>query len=287
MKRVALITCRVLPEPDFDEDLLLKALAHAGVDAEMLAWDDGGDPGAYDLCVLRSCWNYFEQPDAFLDWIARADRATVLSNDISVLRWNLHKRYLLELEAAGVPVIPTAWVDRGSEIDLQELMTARGWDHVVVKPAVSAGSFQTQQFRIDTVVQAQSFLNTLVRERDAMVQRFMSAVETSGERALVWIDGELTHAVRKLPRFADGVEQVSEAIPISVAERAVADRALSCVKGDLLYGRVDVVDDDNGNPVVSELELLEPSLFLLQYPPALERFVAAIARPQTVPRRGG
>jgi glutathione synthase/RimK-type ligase-like ATP-grasp enzyme len=111
-----------------------------------------------------------------------------------------------------------------------------------------------------------------------MVQRHTPGFEDPGERALVWIDGELTHAVRKSPRFEGGAEQVSEALPLSREERALAEKAIARVEGELLYARVDVVADADGTLLVSELELMEPSLFLLQNPPALERFVRAIAR---------
>lgn len=278
MNRVALVTCRELPEPDFDEDILIDALRRANLQPELLPWDGDGDPGAYDLCVLRSCWNYFERPEAFLGWIDAAARVTRLANTAGVVRWNLHKRYLSELADAGVPVVPTVWVDRGTSRDVRALITETGWERIVIKPAVSAASFQTRPFAGDDLDGAQSFLDGLASERDVMIQRFMATVETSGERALVYIDGEMTHAVRKLPRFADGIEQVSGALPVSDRERALAESALRCAGTDVMYGRVDVVEDDTGAILVSELELIEPSLFLLQHRPALDRFVAAIGR---------
>jgi hypothetical protein len=279
MTNVALVTCLELPEPDPDEELLLEALRQAGIRAELLSWDDSqADPGAFDLCVLRSCWNYYEDPKAFFAWIAAAASCSRVANPANVVRWNLHKRYLQRLEPADVSIIPTAWFEQGQIVDLIATMRARGWDDVVVKPAVSARSFCTQRFRIDQVGEGQAFLAALVRERDAMVQRYMPAVEGAGEQALVWISGEFTHAVRKSPRFAGGVERVSDALSVSYQEKAIANRALSCVDGELLYARVDVMNDDDGNLLVSEIELMEPSLFLLQCPAALERFVRAIGR---------
>jgi hypothetical protein len=279
MTNVALVTCLELPEPDPDEELLSHALRQAGIRAELLAWDDPhADPGAFDLCVLRSCWNYYEDPQAFLAWIAAAASCSRLANPADVVRWNLHKRYLQRLEAADVSIIPTVWFKQGETVDLVATMRAHGWSDVAVKPAVSAGSFCTRRFRVDQVGEGQAFLVALVRERDAMVQRYMPAVEGVGERALVWIDGEFTHAVRKHPRFSGGVERVSDALAVSDQEKAIANRALSCVDGELLYARVDVMNDDEGDLLVSEIELMEPSLFLLQCPAALERFVNAIGR---------
>jgi hypothetical protein len=276
---VALITCRNLPEPDPDQEPLLDALRQAGLRAEMLAWDDPeADPAAFDLCRLHSCWDYYRNPALFLDWIERGARVTRLVNPASAVRWNLHKSYLRRLGDAGVPIIPTEWIARGERVDLHDTMLSNEWNEVVVKPAISASSFSTRRFRIDQVVVAQAFLDTLIESRDMMVQHYMPSVETAGERSLVWIDGEFTHAVRKMPRFADGIQQTSDATPVATHERRVGEQALDCVDSELLYARVDLIEDDDGNPLVSELELMEPSLFLLECPAALERLVNGIVR---------
>jgi hypothetical protein len=177
-----------------------------------------------------------------------------------------------------VPIVPTEFVRRGSTRRLDDILHAHGWDAVVVKPVVSAGSFRTERFSTATAAAGQGFLDGLVAERDAMVQRWMPSVETYGERSLVWIDGVITHGVRKTPRFSGGVEQVSGEVPIADDERAFAERALAPFASDLLYARVDMVREDDGTLRLMELELIEPSLFLRQSPLALDRFAAAIAR---------
>lgn len=279
MPSVAVVTCLKMPEPDHDQDLLLGALRQSGLHAELLAWDDpDGDPGAFDLCVLRSCWDYYRDPPRFLAFVADATKRSRLWNPEKIIRWNLHKRYLNELENAGLPIIPTVWFDKGATVDLAAVMETNGWDDVVAKPAISASSFSTERFRMDRVDEGQRFLDTMLGERDAMVQLFIKDATGKGERALVWIDGELTHAVRKFPRFAGDGENVSEALPIAEDERAIAHQALSLIEGDLLYGRVDVMNDDDGMLLVSEFELMEPSLFLRQCPEALGRFVDAVGR---------
>jgi hypothetical protein len=277
MKSVAIVTCRVLPEPDPDQELLLDAIREAGLHAGLLPWDDpASDPASRDLCVMRSCWNYYEDPAAFLSWTEIAARRSRLFNAAGTVRWNHHKSYLAELERAGVPIIPTVWFRRGDSADLSDVMEKQGWNDVVVKPAVSASSFRTERFSDRTVEPGNRFLSALLGERDAMVQKYMTAVEGEGEQAIVWIDGAFTHAVRKSPRFSDGVEQVSEALPVAHEAAVVARKALACVNEKLLYARVDLVRDNSGKYVLSELELIEPSLFLLQFPPALERLVKGI-----------
>lgn len=282
LSRIALVTCRQLPEPDHDEELLLEALRGVGHEAVLLAWDyEGADPAEFDLCVLRSCWNYFRDPPAFLSFIDRVERTSRLMNPPAAVRWNLHKRYLAELEAGGVPIVPTAFLERGASVELADLLADRGWDDIVIKPSVSAASFRTRRFAAGEGREAQAFLDLLLGERDMLVQRYMESVEEAGERALVWIDGELTHAIGKSARFADQHEEVSEALPISEEDRVFAARALGGRDEELLYARVDVVRDAAGDGVLSELELIEPSLFLKQKPRALERLVAAIGRMAT------
>ena len=277
MKRVALVTCKKLPEPDPDEALLLDALARESLRAEMLAWDDdAGDPSRYDLCVFRSCWNYYKDIRSFLAWIDRASTVSHLVNPRTIVEWNLHKSYLRELEQAGIEIVPTAWIARGQSIDLHSLMRQRRWNEVVIKPAVSAASFRTKRFGADDVDAAQRFLDGLAKDRDTLVQEYMRAVESGGERALVWIDGELTHAVGKHPRFSGEHERVTQALPLTTADRHTANATLACVDGTPLYARIDVVADSRGHRWVSELELIEPSLFLLQHPPALRRLAKGI-----------
>jgi hypothetical protein len=156
-------------------------------------------------------------------------------------------------------------------------MDEQGWDEVVIKPAISAASYRTHRFDRVSVSAAQDFMDSLLADSDAMIQPYIEAFATSGERALVWIDGLFTHKVVKTPRFDGQDESVSGAMPVTDEEVALGERALACVDEALVYARVDVVDF-RGAPVISEFELMEPSLFFAQQPSALARFAAAIER---------
>ena len=145
---------------------------------------------------------FHEAPDAFRRWIDRAAQVSRLRNPPAIVHQNLHKSYLADLAGRGQPVIPTEFLVRGEAADLAALMTTRGWDDVVIKPAISAASYRTRRFRTAETAAGQEFLADLLADRDAMVQRYMTAVENGGEKALVWIDGAFTHAVRKAVRFA-------------------------------------------------------------------------------------
>lgn len=274
-------SCRPLPEPDTDEDALLTALAGEGVRARVAAWNDPReDWDAPVATVVRSTWDYLHHLEAFLAWIERAARAAPLWNPPAVLRWNVHKFHLRELAREGFPIVPTAFLERGTSTTLASILERHGWDDAVVKPAVSAASFGTLRVRSAApheLAAGEVHLAALLGERDVLVQRYAAAVATSGERALVWIEGQLTHAIRKSPRFAGQAESVSAALPIAPDERALAERLLARFGSELLYARVDLVRDEHGHPQLMELELLEPSLFLSQHPPALARLARALA----------
>ncbi len=285
MRRIAIATCRPLPEPDPDENLLLKALRARVVEPVMVPWHDDPDLSSYDACVLRSTWDYDTNPAAFERWLERAAAQTRLLNPLAACRWNLHKGYLRDLEAAGVPIVPTQWRRRAEPFDCRALLARPDWHEVVIKPAISAASHRTRRFTRDEAVEAQAFCDTLARDGDVMVQRFLPSVAgdgpDDGERSLVWIAGELTHAIRKQPRFDTDDESVSDALTPSGQERAFAYAVLDAAPldpGDLLYARIDIMRGPDHEPLLSELELIEPSLFLMQHPPALARLADAITQ---------
>lgn len=281
---IALATCRALPEPDPDEAALLGALAREGALVALLPWDGGSpDPlqglGAVDLVVVRSTWNYAQQLGAFHEWLDRVERVTTVCNPPAVLRRNVDKLYLRDLAAAGLPVVPTAFVERGSGASLAQVCETHGFAEVVVKPRVSAGSWKTARFAAAERAAGGAgaeFFRELVAERDVMVQPYVRSVEGRGERSIVVLDGVPSHAIRKSPRFSGDPESVTR-VPIEPDERAFAQAALASYAG-LLYARVDTARDDHGALMLMELELLEPSLFFNHAPEALPGFVAAILR---------
>ncbi|MGZ3418615.1 MAG: ATP-grasp domain-containing protein [Polyangiales bacterium] len=277
--RIALVSCVKLPEPDPDQALLVDAVKALGAEAEVVAWDDEAvEWSRFHRAVLRSTWNYYHVIDRFLAWAERAARATELLNPLSIVRWNTHKKYLRALEEKGVPVVRTHWVDRGSSESLARAMEVLRASTVVVKPAVSAASFRTMRVDATNLHDGEAHLRALASERDVMVQPYVGSVEGYGERSIVCVDGALTHAIRKSPRFGGERENVSGPLPIADDERALAEKVLAAIPEKLLYARIDVARDDDGRPCIMELELVEPSLFLQQSPAALGRLAAAIAR---------
>ena len=276
---VALATSAQWPDLDTDGALLLTALADAGVDARPVVWDDPDhDWAADDLVVLRSTWDYTARLPEFLRWAARVPR---LANPAAVVAWNTDKRYLRELAGAGVLVAPTTWLAPG------EPFVAPAGEYVV-KPTVSAGARDTARYGpTEARAAAAQVAGLHDAGRHVMVQPYLQAVDTAGETSVLLFDGVFSHAARKAALLAPlaGVRQdlsgraVITPTTATPEQRALAREALAAVPGgaSLLYARVDLVPGPDGAPLLLELELVEPSLFLRGADGATERFAAAIA----------
>ncbi|MGZ3143956.1 ATP-grasp domain-containing protein [Lentzea chajnantorensis] len=257
--RVVLVSCAELPKGDGDDDALFDALARDGVDVTWQVW---GGPVDADLAVLRAPWDYPERFDEFLAW---CDTVPVLANPAAVVRWNTDKSYLVELAGRGVPVVPTFVVrpDETPEWPSGEF---------VVKPAVGAGSRGAGRFTDHDL--ALAHLRSL--GKTALVQPYQSSVDANGETALVYFAGEYSHSFHKGPMLARGgagsdnglyLEEKLAGVEPSATQRALGDAVLDATadllavpREELLYARVDVVEDADGAPLLLELELTEPTL---------------------------
>lgn len=277
--RVALAGCVSLPEPNPDAELELGAFAAAGHEASWHGWDDPGfEPADYDAVVLRATWNYATDPEGFLAWCRRVASETALVNPEQTVAWNADKIYLKSLARKGIGVVPTLFFRRKSPTRLRQELERHGWGDIVVKPRVSAGSMMTRKFEAGRISHAEEFLAHMLESRDAMVQPFLPGVEEVGEHSVVFFEGRASHVVRKDPRFDDGDENVGEAVEPSELELGLLADVVAALPVPHAYGRLDLMPDDEGNPLVSEVELIEPSLFFKQQPEALEPFVAAVVR---------
>lgn len=273
---IALVTAARLPKPDLESRLLLEVFQRRGVTASLVPWDGAFDWKSADLVVIRTPWDYFQRLDEFLRWADRVGSVTRLENPAAVLRWNTHKSYLLDLAAAGVAIVPTQVLPRGTiAVSAEQLPTGV---EVVVKPAVSIGAIGALRTHTDDPL-AVAHIIELAASGDVLVQPFIPSVLESGETSLMFARGRLSHAVQKIP--APGEYRVQDhhggsVIPhrATADEIAVARAALDIAPSSVTYARVDLVSTERG-PVVMELELVEPALFLDADPLAPENFVDA------------
>ena len=277
MTRVVVAGSRVRSErSEIETRPLVDALAARGVDATDAPWDDDAvDWAGADLVAVRTTWDYTERRDDFLAWAGGVEATTTLVNPLAVLTWNSHKRYLAELADAGVPVVPTTLLEAGSAVpdDL-------GPGALVVKPAVSAGGRGTH---LGTAPDLHDTVAELLADGDVLVQPAVESIGRDGEVSLIRIGATWSHAVRKLPAAGGFLVHekhggvLEDHTPTS-REVEVAEAALACapVSPDaLVAARVDLVRLD-GEPVVMELELIEPELFLRRAPGAPDRLADAL-----------
>jgi glutathione synthase/RimK-type ligase-like ATP-grasp enzyme len=282
--RIALATSRKYADLPPDERALIPALAARGVEGIPVVWDDASVAwDSFAAVIVRSCWDYHLRLGEFLGWIgALEQRGIAVHNPPAVLRWNAKKTYLRELAARGYRVAPTRFAAGPAVPSLSETLHAAGWDKAVVKPVVSASSYQTW---VTTAAQAagdEERYRELARHGGALVQPFINAIvrEGGGEWSFCFFDGRFSHAALKQPvagEFRVQVEFGGRILPRSVAPALVeqAARIAAAAPARCLYARVDgyVVDDAFH---LMELEVLEPSMLLGCDPAAPDRFAAAI-----------
>lgn len=285
--RVALVSARAARHLDEDLPPLLAALAEAGADAAVVDWDDPEvDWGAYRLALLRSTWDYTQRLPEFLAWADRAAALTTLINPPAVIRWNTDKHYLGDLARAGVPVVPTQFVEPGASAarELESFLREQGPVEWVVKPAVGAGSRDAARYARGEERTATDHLERLLHAGNSvLLQPYLDEVDLHGETALIYFGGRFSHAIRKGPLLRRGTaptgalfleEHITPRTP-DAEELQLADGALAALPFPTpLYARVDLIRSSGGKPQLLELELTEPSLFFAHAPAAAERLAA-------------
>ncbi|WP_099022224.1 ATP-grasp domain-containing protein [Mycolicibacterium palauense] len=263
--RIVLAGCPRLVTGDGDDDGLVAALRHRGLHARWLSWDDPQTLRS-DLVILRATWDYIERLEEFLAWTRRVPH---LLNGPEVVAWNTDKAYLLDLAAAGVPVIESEFFAPGQPVHLPA-------GEVVVKPAVGAGSVGAQRFADHCA--ARDHAATLQEAGSTVLVQPYDPRVGQGETALVFLGGRQSHAFTKGPiLLAPGErpafdesgtyarESLAPADPdfelwdLGHAALGAAAARLGVPVTDFLYARVDVLGDRH-DPLLLELELVEPSL---------------------------
>ena len=291
-KPIALVSCAEARDNDTDLPIIVRALGDRGEICEIIDWDDASvDWSRFATAIVRSPWDYHRRYDEFLAWVDRVSAATDLQNPADVIRWNTDKTYLSELEAAGVPIIPTTFV-RGAEDLVLANEVIKG--DVVVKPTVSAGSNHTERHVHEPGAAAAHIAALIDAGRTAMVQPYQRFIDENGETGLLYFNGEHSHAFRKGAILAtgenvkNGLYAIEDIGPREATgqERELGDLVMRVVTDKFgrapLYARVDMVRGSLGAPVLMELEMAEPSLYLSMSRGADVRFAAAV----TARRRG-
>ena len=279
-KKIGFLTCSRFPDLYGQDQLLLEAFRHKGYAAFPIVWDDPDfNPEDWHCLIFRNTWDYFEKKGAFLDFINRMAEINVCTlNPLSVIQKNLHKFYLSELKEAGVQIVPTIFIPAGSTSDLVELIP-QSWKKVVVKPAFSAGAYETKTYELDSFAQMNDDYSQFLKSDDLLLQLFMEEILTMGEVSFVYFNKVFSHAVRKVPKEGDfrvqslfgGSYQAYEAnAEILARTQFIVDG----IKEPLLYARVDGIVIDH-EFYLMEVELTEPDLYFELGEKSLLKFVEA------------
>jgi glutathione synthase/RimK-type ligase-like ATP-grasp enzyme len=279
---VALVTSEALANLYVDDLLLVAALDEIGIDSQATVWSDASiDWLAFDALIIRSPWDYFERLAEFRAWLdARIASGVRMCNSADILDWNFDKRYLQDLAAAGVSLVPTIVVPRGEHPDVAALARARGWDDIVIKPTISGGAYGTHRLRIEDADKYRAEIARTLLDRGLLIQPFLPEILTDGELSLLFFDGVFSHAVCKRAKAGEyrvqfqygGTDETVE-VPNEWIEGART--CVAAAPSLPVYARVDGVIRA-GQFLLMELEVFEPLMFLARHPDAPGRFARAI-----------
>lgn len=279
MPAFALVTGRERHHLRPEDEVGAAQLQALGVNTEFVPWDGTApvDWCAYDALCVRHCSGYHLQPERFTAWLAAREAEGIpLLNPAPVVRWNMDKRYLRELEAAGSPIVPTVWLDAPLGPEVQAVMRSQGWRKAVLKPAVSAGAHGTTVVTLEqeTLSPASGVI---------MLQPFLRSVVEDGEWSVIDLGGAYSHTVLKTPKAGDfRVQDIHGGSYAGVEPpaglRALTDHVRAVLKekfGILAYARLDAVCEEDTWQIM-EVELIEPFLFLETATGAQSRYVRAL-----------
>jgi glutathione synthase/RimK-type ligase-like ATP-grasp enzyme len=282
MPKCVLLSCEDLTDFVVDDDLLLEPFKQQGWDTEFVPWSaQGVDWRAYDAAIIRATWDYTHHLAPFLAVLRDIEAAGVpLFNPYRVIEWNAHKKYLIELEAKGVPIVPTRVYSQVHDVPLESLFDAFATDELIIKPMVSAGAIKTYRFTQEQLPGLRDRFNTELDGLDLMVQPFVDSLLRQGEYSLFYFNGVLSHTIVKEPQPGDfrvqeewgGIINPTQPTPDMLA---VGEAVLAVLPEVCLYARVDIVQADNGQWQVMEVELIEPSLYFRMNEQSPARFVQA------------
>ena len=292
MTDITLLTCRAYYKPDnitpyiqnilLEQELLKSAFEAQGLKVDITYWDNPSYEWQQTKSVLfRTVWDYFERFDEFWDWLEQVKTKTRLINSYELIKWNIDKHYLRDLKNNGIQVVPTYFADRVNNISLQEIANLNDWKHIVIKPAISASAFNTYKITNDEIEQKEQLFHELLQTHDMLVQPFFPTISELGEASLMVFGGKFTHAILKKAKAGDFRVQddfggtVHDYNPTQ-EEIKFAEKVFQSCTSLPIYGRVDIVWDSNKHIYLSELEIIEPELWIRNRPERANKIAEAV-----------
>lgn len=266
------------------EDLLVqKAIEKRGLKAYRTSWSNPDfDWSSTKAVIFRTTWDYFERFDEFSIWLNQVSKLTQLINAKNQLLWNIDKHYLQDLSDKGINIPKTFFIEKGSSATLDQLQQETGWVDFVLKPAISGAARHTYKLDSTTLSDHEPVFQKLIANEAMLIQEFQHHIITDGEISIMLMGGQYTHAIIKKAKkgdfrvqddFGGSVESYSP----TKEEIAFAERAFAVCDPLPVYGRADIIRDNNKQLAISELELIEPELWFRFYEPAADQLAGVIA----------
>lgn len=272
MPKIAFATCSELPNLTENDRLLIPIFEANGYTISAEIWDNSEvDWAIYDVVLIRSTWDYYLKPEEFKNWISKfVNSRTQLINSPEIVMKNSHKFYLKELSENGIGIIPTIFSSEKIELE-----TLKKWEKVVIKPAVSAGSHETEIFETSTL--SQETFDQKLSTGDWLIQPFLSEIQDAGEISMIFFGGKFSHAIQKVPKSGDfRVQKQFGAKYLKFEPNAelidVAANIVEIAGKESIYARVDGILIKN-EFLLMEIEMIEPDLFFEHAPDGPNKFV--------------
>lgn len=248
---------------DVQLEILRAGFAPEGLQLTPVKWiDPATDWTRYGAVLVNCAWDYQDRHEEFLGTLDRiAGLGVPVFNNPATVRWNIRKTYLREIEAKGIPVIPTLWPEAPTADDIAEAMRVFGVDDVVLKRQVGGGARAQVRYTRANMPEPGP-----VMDRPGMVQPFVPAIASEGEFSFLFVDGEFSHVLVKRPKAGDyRIQEAyggkSQAIDPAPKDRVAAQAVMDVLDTPPLYARVDMVRGEDGGLMLMELEVLEPYLY--------------------------
>lgn len=290
---VTLLTCQAYYKPEkispyiqnilFEEQLLKSAFEKQGLTVEITYWDNPSyDWSKTKSVMFRTIWDYFEKFEEFFKWLDEIKHQTQLINSYELVKWNIDKHYLKDLNENGINIVPTYFTKQHKQESLLDISNEMEWEDLVIKPAISAAAFQTFKILNDQINEKEELFQQLIKNKDMLVQPFFETISEFGEASLMIFNGKFSHAILKKAKKGDFRVQddfggtVHDYLP-STEEVKFALEVIKACKTAPLYGRVDIIWDQEKNIYLSELEIIEPELWIRNYPKSAERIAKAVS----------
>jgi glutathione synthase/RimK-type ligase-like ATP-grasp enzyme len=281
--KIALLTCEALPNLSVSDQLLIPQVAKQNIEAKAVVWNDKTvDWTVFEALIFRNTWDYYEKETEFMAWLDQIEKLGIKTlNSIEIVKKNVHKFYLKTLQQQSITIIPTIFIEKTTALNLSQIIP-KHWEKAVIKPAFSAGSYQTKLFEVENIEAINQEYLEIASQKELLLQQYQPEIQTLGETSFIFIDKKFSHCVNKKPKPNDFRVQVQFGgayVLQKPSTKAIANaqKIINLFPENLLYARVDCILR-NDEIHLMEIECIEPDLYFSLAENTTETFVTSISK---------